>query len=387
MIARCLRRGLHALLLLAFLIACDGNASQGPTPPVAPPPTVPPASMLPPGTTVWQFMAEKDADGVLRLHHTRAAFGGQFQMTADGQVITTTVPGTFYWWDDPLLVGDEKSGTFCEPVTGDVVPLTVGVGGAFQTVDGDPLDPTLWLLLYFWNSSAPPFMPGGISDFPAQKYQTTCRNWDENGEYIDQDRRLLGVDYLTAASARLEHGTAEFVFDFDFGLGGHYHIVSRIICTAGCQCNSDKECDDGQVCTRDACVARQCVHTPDDTIIPPQVAGDCRRCQSGQVYSVRQAVESECDRIRRQTVSTCAVGNRNWIVHWAEEFSGSQSASHYCQYGEVPATSNSAICDGAGQCPAGQPSTFLEGSISQACQSPGGQSVELTCNVFCTRCR
>jgi len=157
-------------------------------------------------------------------------------------------------------------------------------------------------------------------------------------------------------------------------------------CTSGCECIASADCDDGKVCTRDNCNRGNCENTADDTIQPDQVANDCRYCENGELQSVREQVERECDQAKANTVSSCAT-NDDWRVHWVKEFgSAPAETAHYCEAGIVPGDSTITICDGEGACGTNALSTYLDGHVDKLCHNYAGKDVQFTCNVFCTRC-
>ena len=157
-------------------------------------------------------------------------------------------------------------------------------------------------------------------------------------------------------------------------------------CLRGCECVRDADCDDGRPCTRDSCNRGLCESVADDSIRPEQVPDDCRYCENGELISVREQVERECEQARADTVSVCSSGS-NWLVHWVQEFgSAPAQQAHFCSSGVVPGDSELTICDGRGECPAGSPSTFRNETVDRLCSGFAGQSVQFACDVFCTRC-
>lgn len=162
--------------------------------------------------------------------------------------------------------------------------------------------------------------------------------------------------------------------------------VVTLTCVSGCDCVTDGDCDDENVCTKDTCASGTCRNLPDDSAIPEQVADDCRRCSAGLVRSVRETAMEDCDTLREETVLTCSSTGPEWLVHWTEEMSGPSNDAHFCQAGEVSGDSESEICNGSGQCPAGSATTSLGGSVDLSCKGFGGQELTFACDVFCATC-
>jgi hypothetical protein len=161
-----------------------------------------------------------------------------------------------------------------------------------------------------------------------------------------------------------------------------------LVCTSGCDCSTNAQCDDGRECTRDSCIQGNCSNVPDDTLVPQQVDGDCRSCVNGEVKSLRQEVASECETIRGQILQTCAESGSNWLVHWMDKFAGVEQQFHYCETGTVPAASELTICDGMGACTVGQPVKLQEQSVDRMCHNAKtGQDLQFICNVLCTSCQ
>ncbi|MFO8089431.1 MAG: hypothetical protein R6U13_06310 [Desulfatiglandaceae bacterium] len=152
------------------------------------------------------------------------------------------------------------------------------------------------------------------------------------------------------------------------------------------ECSEDSECDDGKICTRDECKQSKCVFMPDDTIIPPQVEGDCRRCENGEIFSVKAQVEINCETIRQETLSTCRHPDKEWIVHWMRNYGGDELQYDYCEAGGSYSDDPNSVCAGAGQCPAGGTVTVFQGSFHEECVSYDGQELDFSCDAVCTVC-
>jgi hypothetical protein len=155
-------------------------------------------------------------------------------------------------------------------------------------------------------------------------------------------------------------------------------------CVSGCECSDDSECDDGRECTRDECVSGNCENTPDDAIIPTQVPDDCRRCENGEVASVREEFERTCDQYRADAVDLCSQYDEEWLVYWSKSIGGHTENLNYCAAGEENAVLG--VCDGSAECSQGELGQGLVWEYTHDCLSYAGQEISMRCDVVCNFC-
>ena len=165
-----------------------------------------------------------------------------------------------------------------------------------------------------------------------------------------------------------------------------------------CPCTGGGECNDNNPCTHDFCSGDRCKNRPDDSIVPPQDPGDCRRCVGGQVVSAVQSHEEDCTTMLQGVVDVCTgIGLRNWRIDYSEmQEDGSLIYETFCS-GER----SGAACDGEGiqdvegeDCPdtcaeGGLPYVY-RGNSDRACASMmAGTTGEFQgiCTAICSGCR
>ena len=168
---------------------------------------------------------------------------------------------------------------------------------------------------------------------------------------------------------------------------GRFTESVTLRCINGCDCIDEARCDDGRECTRDSCEGGNCVNTPDDSLVPEQVQGDCRRCEDGEVVSVRKEFEETCQGLVQDSVSACASAGRgaeDWIVSWEKVINGASDWQHFCAAGG--AAGDMETCNGAGNCTSGTSATSLEAVEDKTCHSYDGQENHFYCQVNCTVC-
>ena len=137
--------------------------------------------------------------------------------------------------------------------------------------------------------------------------------------------------------------------------GNFYYSELALTCLSGCnqECVADIECDDGLECTSDKCESGHCTHAAEpDTKIPDQIPNDCRYCKNGEWQSLRRNTDVELARVLDSELKACKEGSPNgdYLVGWSQEVNKVVTQAHYCVAGEVPAQSQSKICNGLGTC-------------------------------------
>jgi hypothetical protein len=157
---------------------------------------------------------------------------------------------------------------------------------------------------------------------------------------------------------------------------------------AECTPEERAACDDGNPCTRDTCRRPAvCIHVPDDDAMPDQVDCDCLRCRGGKTVGLLDQAKATCAASRATVFKRCTARPGNWLVHWIQlEGCAGESTGHYCAAGEVPASSESTTCDGAGSCPHGAAATSVEATEDLSCTAKGGRVLDLKCEIHCTNC-
>lgn len=161
-----------------------------------------------------------------------------------------------------------------------------------------------------------------------------------------------------------------------------------LTCVSGCECTTDADCDDWNICTRNSCVDGNCRTVVDDTIVPPQVPDDCRWCENGRIVSTREQAMEACRELRGEVIRDCAATGPDWLVSWMEHYAGVEAQYHYCEGGVGYAEDFFNTCEGAATCSEGTPVTGPSGAVDLQCRnSETGQELQFLCAVDCTSCQ
>ena len=161
-----------------------------------------------------------------------------------------------------------------------------------------------------------------------------------------------------------------------------------------CPCTSDGQCNDGNPCTHDFCMADRCRNRPDDGIIPPQDPGDCKRCVGGMVVSSVQEHHADCTVILQGALDVCTGMNlNNWRVDYSEvDETGQATQQTLCSGNRTGADCadegvQQTEDECADACAAGGLPVVYVAFSDRACEAGMSNQFEGICSAICSGCR